>query len=145
MIMGIISAKSRKKTEFILPELSRHLFPFFEGDRSVHSNEYEHASVLERRAAQQKVREDSEARIAVLEKEIEAEAGLLKFLHGILTGTGEGLVDDLREVLQLVGFQTVKTPEEEEGLNKQEDLQVHDRSPCLLLEVKGLAGHRRTD
>jgi hypothetical protein len=37
----------------ILPELCRHLFPFFEGYRWVHSDEYEHTSVLERRAAQQ--------------------------------------------------------------------------------------------
>ena len=129
----------------ILPELSRHLFPFFEGDRWVHSDEYEHASVLERRTAQQKGGEEAEARIAALEKEIEGEAGQLEFLHGILTGTGEGLVADIREVLRLVGFKKVETPKEEGGPNKQEDLQVHDRSPCLLLEVKGLAGQPTED
>lgn len=124
----------------VLPEISRHLFPYFEGDRWVHSEEYEHASVLERRAAQQKVREEAEARIAALETEIEAESDRLGFVHGILTGTGEALVDDLREVFRLIGFKKVEMPEEEEGANKQEDLQIHDRSPCLLLEVKGLAG-----
>ena len=40
----------------------------------------------------------------------------------------------------MIDFQHVKLPEEEEGVNKQEDLQIHDRSPCLLLEVKGIAG-----
>ena len=124
----------------ILPELCRHLFPFFEGDRWVHSEEYEHISVLERREAQRKVREEAEARIAALEKEIEGEADRLGFLHDILTGTGEALVDDLREILRFIEFKKVETPEEEEGVNKQEDLLVHDRSPCLILEVKGLAG-----
>jgi hypothetical protein len=124
----------------ILPELCRHLFPFFEGDRWVHSDEYEHESVLERRAEQQKVRSEAEARIVVLENEIEAEGNKRGFLHGILTGTGDRLVGDVQEVLRLIGFKKVEAPQEEAGLNKQEDLQINDRSPCLLLEVKGLAG-----
>ncbi len=124
----------------ILPELSRHLFPYFEGDRWVHSKEYEHPSVLEKKEVQQRVREEADAKIAALDKEIEAETDRLGFLHGILTKTGEDLVDDLREVLRLIGFKKVEKPEEEAGVNKQEDLQIHDRSPCLLLEVKGLAG-----
>ena len=129
----------------VLPELCRHLFPFFEGDRWVHAEEYEYNSVLELRAAQQKVREEAEARIAALENEIEAEADRLGFLYGILTGTGETLVDDLKKTLQFVGFTKVETPPEEGGVNKQEDMQVHDRSPCLLLEVKGLAGQPTED
>jgi hypothetical protein len=124
----------------ILPEISRHLFPDFEGDRWVHAEEYEHPSVLERMAAQRRVREEADAKIAALDKDIEAERDRLGFLHGILTRTGDDLVGDLREVLRFVGFKKVETPPEEEGANKQEDLQVHDRSPCLLLEVKGLAG-----
>ena len=143
LILPQVKDKARAVHELvatILPELCRHLFPFFEGDRWVHSEEYEHISVLERKEAQRKVREEAEARIAALDKEIECESDRLGFLHGILTGTGETLVDDLREVLRFIGFKKVETPEEEEGVNKQEDLQVHDRSPCLLLEVKGLAG-----
>jgi hypothetical protein len=124
----------------ILPELSRHLFPYFEGDRWVHSQEYEHPSVLEKKGVQQRVREEADARIAALDKEIEAEAERLGFLHGILTKTADALVDDLREVLRLIGFKKVEKPAEEEGVNKQEDLQIHDRSPCLVLEIKGLAG-----
>jgi hypothetical protein len=102
--------------------------------------DYEHPTVLERRAAQQRVREEAEAQITALDAEIETESGQFKFLHGILTGTGEALVDDLQQVVRFIGFEQVEIPEEELGASKQEDLQIHDRSPCLLLEVKGLAG-----
>ena len=148
LILPQVKDKVRAVHELIttvLPELCRHLFPFFEGDRWVHSGEYEHDSVQELKVAQRKVRKEAEARIAAPENEIEAEAGRLGFLHGILTGTGETLVDDLRKTLQFVGFTKVETPPEEGGVNKQEDMQVHDRSPCLLLEVKGLAGQPTED
>ena len=158
-IAGIVMAKKPKKGRIlilpqvkdkvravhelvttILPELCRHLFPFFEGDRWVHSDDYEHASILERRSTQQKVREEAETRLAALEKEIEKETERLGFLHGILTETGDDLVGDFQELLRLIGFKRVETPPEETGLNKQEDLQVHDRSPILLLEIKGIGG-----
>lgn len=125
----------------VLPEMSRHLFPYFEGDRWVHSDEYEHPSVLDRKKRQKQIREEAETKIAALDKEIESEHEQLGFLHGLLTRSGEELVADVQKTLEMIGFKKVTPPEEEtEGVNKQEDLQVHDRSPCLLLEVKGLAG-----
>ena len=142
LILPQVMDKVRAVTDLItnvLPELYPRLFPDFEGRRWVQMEEYEHISVLERRAVQRRVREEAEAKIAALDKEIEVQRERLGFLHGILTKSGEGLVDDLREVLRFIGFLKVETPQEEAGLNKQEDLQVHDRSPCLLLEVKGLA------
>jgi hypothetical protein len=129
----------RELVTTVLPELCRHLFPYFEGDRWVHSEKYEHASVLEKKGMQQRVREEADARLGALDLEIKAEAERLRFLHGVLTKTGDELVDDLREALRLVGFNKIEKPAEEEGVNRQEDLQIHDRSPCLLLEVKGLA------
>lgn len=125
----------------VLPEMSRHLFPYFEGDRWVHADEYEHPSVLERKQRQRQIREEAEARVAALDKEIESEQDQLGILHGLLTRTGGELVADVQKTLEIIGFKKVTPPKEEtEGTNKQEDLQVHDRSPCLLLEVKGIAG-----
>ena len=144
LILPQVKDKVRAVYELItvvLPELSRRLFPYFEGDRWVHADEYEHPAVLDRKKRQRQIREEAAARIAALDKEIESEQEQLSFLHGLLTRTGEELVADVQKTLEMIGFKQVTPPEEEtEGVNKQEDLQIHDRSPCLLLEVKGLAG-----
>ena len=64
LILPQVKDKVRAVHELIttvLPELCRHLFPFFEGDRWVHSGEYEHDSVQELKVAQRKVRKEAEA------------------------------------------------------------------------------------
>lgn len=124
----------------VLPEISPHLFPSFEGHRWVHTHDYEHASVLRMKAVQRSIMEEAEARVIALEAEINSEQERLAFQHGILTGTGDQLVADVKAVFTLIGFRQVLEPEEESGSKKQEDLQIHDRSPTLLIEVKGIAG-----
>jgi hypothetical protein len=124
----------------VLPELCPHLFPFFEGGRWVHGDDYEHASIMAKKAEQQRFRVEADLKITELEGEIEAERKRNAFIHGILVGTGDELVADVKAILQLIGFQQVIEPDEESGSNKQEDLQIHDRSPALLVEIKGLAG-----
>jgi hypothetical protein len=126
----------------VLPELLPRLFPDHEGGRWVHRDEYEHASVLERKAAQLEIQWKANEEIARLDKEIEAERERLSFLHGILTKSGDLLVTDVKRTLKFIGFQRVVDVDEVEGpdANKQEDLQLHDRSPTVLVEIKGLAG-----
>jgi len=143
LILPQVKDKERAVYELvttILPEFSRHLFPYFEGDRWVHGDEYEHVSVLKKKEIQTRIMEEAKSKVTALDEEIKAEQERLGFLHGILTCTGDELVDDARAVLGIIGFQRVEQPVEEAGTNKQEDLQIHDRSPTLLLEVKGLAG-----
>lgn len=124
----------------VLPELSRRLFPDFQGDRWIHSDVYEHATVLEKRKAQCRINDEAKLKVLAIEAEIQEEMKRMAFLHGILTNTGDKLVTDVRLLLEYIGFQQVKQPEEEQGTNKQEDLQIHDRTPTLLLEVKGISG-----
>lgn len=125
----------------VLPEMCRHLFPSHAGGRWVHGGEYEHPAVLERQREQTRVRLEADARVEALEREIEAERVRLSFLHGLLTNQDDALVDDVKAALSWIGFAGVKSPDEESGggKNKQEDLQILDRWPRLLVEVKGLA------
>ena len=60
----------------------------------------------------------------------------------MLTGTGDELVRDVKQSLDYIGFGEVLNVDEEnpEQAAKQEDLQILDRSPALLVEVKGLSG-----
>jgi hypothetical protein len=77
-----------------------------------------------------------------LDQEIQAERSRLGFLHGILTKSGKALVVDVKHALEFIGFRQVINGDEadDEEANKQEDLRVLDKSPSLLLEIKGLAG-----
>jgi hypothetical protein len=126
----------------VLPELSPHLFPFAEGGGWVRQRQYEHPGVLERRARQEEVQRQAAAEVARLDEEIVAERVAFAYLHGLLTDTGGKLVAAAREAFIAAGFKNVIDVDDAEAgvVNKQEDLQVHDRSPTLLVEIKGLGG-----
>ncbi|MGO9110579.1 MAG: hypothetical protein ACLP9L_15255 [Thermoguttaceae bacterium] len=126
----------------VLPEILPRLFPDHEGGRWVHREEYEHPSILERKAAQLEVQRKANEEVARLDHEIEAERDRLGFLHGILTKSGKALMADVKCALEFIGFAQVVDVDEADdaGANKQEDMQVLDKSPSLLLEIKGLAG-----
>jgi HPt (histidine-containing phosphotransfer) domain-containing protein len=130
-----------------LPELSPHLFPHFEGKRWLERDEYEHQSVLEFKRRQTEIQQAARSQIEQLDQEIEAERTRLGFLHGMLTKTGNELVQAVKGALQFIGFQQVKDvdAESEASANKQEDLRVLDPPHPLLLEIKGLAGLPRED
>jgi hypothetical protein len=126
----------------ILPEFLPRLFPDHEGGRWVHRDEYEHPAILERKAAQLEVQMKANEEVARLDREIETERDRLGFLHGILTKSGKALVSDVKRALEIIGFGQVVDVDEDNDTeaNKQEDLQVLDKSPSLLLEIKGLGG-----
>jgi hypothetical protein len=124
----------------ILPEISPNLFPDSEGDRWTHSEEYEHPTVLTLRSAQRQARDEADRKIEALEGQIHAEYERFSFLHGILTGTGDRFVDEVKRVLEFIGFTKVVKVDEGQEESKQEDLRIEDRSPTLLLEVKGISG-----
>lgn len=125
-----------------LPEILPRLFPDHEGGRWVHRDEYEHPSILERKVAQLEVQRKANEEVARLDREIDAERDRCGFLHGLLTKSGKALVTDVKRALEFVGFQKVVDVDEVDDAeaNKQEDLQILDGSPSLLLEIKGLAG-----
>ena len=129
----------------VLPEISPHLFPHVEGARWVERDEYELDSVIEYKLGKETVRQRAKRKIEDLDKNIAEERSKLGFLHGILTKTGDDLAADVKLALEFIGFdQVVNVDEEiqEQGcsVQKQEDLQIHDRSPTLLIEVKGISG-----
>ena len=126
----------------VLPEIKPDLFPYDERTKWTASPEYEHASVLRLVAQQEGIREKADQTIAQLESQIAAERETLGFLHGILTKTGDDLVQDVKVALEALGFLQVVDADQalSEKPLKQEDLQIMDRSPTLLAEVKGLNG-----
>jgi hypothetical protein len=129
----------------VLPDISPHLFPHIEGVRWVERDDYELESVLKYKTDKIKVQDRAKSELEELDKRILEERKKLGFIHGIITKTGYDLVLDVKSCLELIGFKQVIDVDEqikEQGTTapKQEDLQVHDKSPTLLLEVKGLSG-----
>ena len=104
--------------------------------------EYEHPAVVSFRERQLEIQRKADAEKAAVEGEIANERTCLGFLHGLLTHTGDDLVGDVRSALEFLGFEKVVDVDEvEKGrANRQEDLRVEDRSPTLILEIKGLTG-----
>lgn len=124
----------------VLPATHPHLFPEHEGERWVHRSEYEHPAVMSLHAHKLEIQRNAKEAEAVVEREIEKERTRLGFLHGLLTKTGGELVADVKTALEFVGFQQVIDVDAAETgrANQQEDLQIMDREPALLVEVKGL-------
>lgn len=130
----------------VLPEVSRHLFPDAETGKWFHDEPYEHPSVIECRSKQDLIRKKAAAEIAALDRDIGVERERLMFLHRLLTSKDRELVNAVADALTFIGFQRVINVDEAKDTQvtaKQEDLQIHDRIPVLLLEVKGLASMPR--
>lgn len=126
----------------VLPSLSPHLFPHVEGARWVERDEYELKSVLDLKDQKIKARESYEQQVQNLDARIAGKRENLGFLHALLAETGDELVRAVVQSLEYIGFEQVINVDEEnpEQAAKQEDLQILDGSPALLLEVKGLSG-----
>jgi len=129
----------------VLPDLSPHLFPHIEGVRWVERDEYELVPVLNYKAGKVEVQLRAERELEELDERISKERSKLGFLHGILTKTDKELVVDVKSCLELIGFEKVidvdeQIQKEDAKGPKQEDLQIHDKSPALLIEIKGISG-----
>lgn len=129
--------------EFI-PEISPHLFPFYEGSKWIERYEYEIDSILKLKAEKIEVQERAKDDIQKLDNKITKEREKYRFIHGLITGTGSNLVKHVQNCLEFIGFEKVinvdelikKTNSEE---SEQEDLQIKDKSPVILIEIKGLS------
>lgn len=129
----------------VLPELSPHLFPQAEGLRWIERDEYELETVLQYKKEKIDIEEKAKKDIAKIDEKILEERSTLGFLHGMITQTGRDLVSSVKSCLDYIGFEKVQDVDEEiEKQNyssqKQEDLQISDNSPTLLIEIKGLSG-----
>lgn len=151
----IVLPQIENKSEFlvklftnILPEIAPHLFPNIEQGKWTHLPEYELAHVLELKARQVDVEQQAIVQLAKLEAEIEAEQDRSGWIHDLLTGTGDKLVEAVKGALAELGFQNVVDVDKErdkEGKSRREDLQIHDQNPLLIVDIKGIGGYPSDD
>lgn len=128
----------------ILPEIAPHLFPDIEAGMWVHHPEYELARVLELRERQNEIRIRAENEISNLETELINERASNGWVQDLLTATGDQLVEAVIKALTELGFKQVVDVDKErdrEGKSRREDLQVLDRSPLLIVDIKGIGNY----
>jgi hypothetical protein len=129
----------------VLPDLSPHLFPHAEGARWVQRPEYELPEALELWNQIQRIQEAARQKVAELETAIAESRAGMGYLHDLIRGKDRPLVSAVKKTLETLGFQRVVDVDDElekagDAGTKREDLQIHDDSPTLLVEVKGIAG-----
>lgn len=145
-ILPQISDKPKFLTKFvnnILPDLSPHLFPDFEGATWIYRSEYELPKIQELKNEIHRVEENAKQMVKLLNEEIESARNKMSYLYDLLRETGHPLVVSVKKTLEILGFQSVLDVDaemEKKGDTgpKREDLQIHDQSPTLLVEVKGI-------
>ena len=128
----------------VLPDISPHLFPHIEGIRWIERDEYELDSVLKFKEDKIKVQQRAKNELEEIENKISKERDKLGFLHGIIIKTGSDLVVDVKSCLELIGFNQIIDVDEQikkqkNNTQKQEDIQIRDKSPALLIEIKGIS------
>jgi hypothetical protein len=126
----------------IFTEISPHLFPDFEGSKWIERDEYEIDSIKEIKYEIEQIKKNKDDEINLLLNKISEERVKYGFLHGILYQTGDALAKSVEMCLKMIGFKNIfnmdeKIKEVNPDAPKQEDLQIHDRSPLLVVEIKG--------
>jgi hypothetical protein len=129
----------------ILPDLCPGLFPHAEGQKWVHRAEYELPSVLLKAKHISHIQDDAAKKVADLEKAIEEDRNASQFLYALIRETGDPLVEAVEKAFALIGFKAVVDVDEEmtkagKEASLREDLRIHDNSPVLVVDIKGVAG-----
>jgi hypothetical protein len=129
----------------ILPVISPDIFPDAESKKWINNDEYQPDSIIKLKEEKIEIQKKAQEEIDKLDKLIENERNKFGFLRDILTSTGQELVVNIKKCLEFIGFEKVIDVDEkiqngDVDTQKQEDLQISDKSPTLLIEVKGLTG-----
>ena len=127
-----------------LPEVSPELFPGLGGANWIHRPEYELPQIRVLEEQIEKIRLQTMETIESLRNEIIGERERHKDWYGLLTGTGRDLVEAVMATLRLLGFAQivdVDTEVKDPSGMLREDVQIHDRSPVLIVDIKGVRGH----
>lgn len=127
----------------VLPEITPNLFPYVEGARWVQRCEYEIPTVLELKSQIQEIETEAKKRVTDLEQAIEAERDKSSYQHALISATGRPLVLAVKKAIETLGFRSIvdvddEAEESDDSGFLNEDLQIHDSSPILLIEVKGI-------
>jgi hypothetical protein len=116
----------------LLPQIVPQLFPALEESRWLHRSNYELPRVIELETQKRVIEKNAQEEIAALSQEVRKERVLFGWIHDLLTGDDQPLVEAVKKALEMFGFQKVVDVDDErdkEGKSRREDLQIHDQTP----------------
>jgi hypothetical protein len=125
-----------------LPRVAPSLFPHIQRADWVREPPYELPEIQALEQETAAVEAQAAIEVKQLEDQISAKRAERSYLYELLTATDSELVTAVKQTLELLGFEKVIDVDEEaeSQTTLREDLQIMDRSPSLLSEVKGIAG-----
>lgn len=129
----------------ILPDFVPSLFPELVSGRWLTDPDYEIPQVLKLRNNIENIRQVAQGEIDQIEARINVERETWGYLHDLLNGTGDCLVDAVEKTFNLLGFERTTNVDNEieagrENIRKREDLRIEkDGRPELVVEVRGIS------
>jgi hypothetical protein len=127
----------------LLPNLSLHLFPYYEGNLWLHKQEYELPGVNRLEEEKKATKQKCDGEIGIINSKIEKEKEENKYWYDLIRETGDPLVQAVIKTLHILGFEQVVDVDKESRVNGtsgslREDIQIKDKSPILIVDVKGI-------
>ena len=129
----------------LLPNFASHLFPYYEGNLWLHKSEYELPKIIGFEEEKKKIKQECDDKIKEIDIKIEKEKEDNKFWYDLIRETGDTLVQAVIKALQILGFEKVVDVDDKiktngNGSSLREDVQIKDKSPILIVDVKGITG-----
>jgi hypothetical protein len=121
------------------------LFPHLETSRWIYSPRYEIPKITGLKEKIEGIKKQAEQNVKDIEKQIEQERTEGKDWYTLLQGTGDELKESVIRVLKSIGFKDIRDIDKENPNEKREDIQIHDRTPILIVDVKGVQGKPSDD
>lgn len=145
ILLPQIANKSEFLVKFftsVLPETCPKLFPSIEKGKWCHKKEYELKNVLSILEEKSELERETKLKLINLDRQLVHERNLNGWIHDLLTGTGDPLVSAVEKALNEIGFQKVIDVDKDRdkaGKSRREDLQILDKSPIVIVDVKGIS------
>jgi len=121
------------------------LFPHHENQSWLRSDRYEMPSIIQKRDRLTKIKTEYECNVQTIENEISTIREANADWYTLLSGTGDPLVKAVINALRKLGFRDVIDMDDQARLkgtktSLREDLQIRDRDPLLVVDIKGVVG-----
>ncbi|WP_143514936.1 hypothetical protein [Pseudomonas mosselii] len=127
----------------VLPGMVPGLFPEAETGAWRYDNAYELQQIIDLKEKKKFIEDSFAQEISAINDEIDACRAKQGWVHDLLDGTGDRLVEAVKNALGEIGFVSVIDMDvlrDAENKQRREDLRIMDRSPLLIVDVKGVSG-----
>jgi len=146
VVLAFPQLQNRKKDflleliDELLPGLFPEIFPYSEQFSWVSLESYFLPNQADLLAKKVKLEDEYKSALMEIENDIEENHAQYKFLHNLITETGDLLVKAVEELFIWFGFKSILNMDETNPEIKEEDLQVPLENGLLVIEVKGIGG-----